>query len=357
MTPLSKNIALAAAATVFTSVAVIATPSKSHGQPAGSNKNAGTGNAASMSHPSSEAKATPESFVDALNFAFGKQTTQRATHAKGVVLIGKFTPSEQARNVSQAPHFQQGVPITVRFSANTGMPKLADTAPLASPRGMSIKFHLPDGTETDLVTHSYNGFPTKNADEQRLFFIAVGQSGPGVSSPTPIEQFMATHPAAKAFLTSQDPPPVSYATLSYFGVNSFKFTNAKGKAKFGRYQLIPEAGRHFLSADEARRAAPEYLTDELRARIARGDARFRLVLQLAAAADKIDDPSIAWADSNEQVSLGVLSISAFVPDSVATERGLLFLPGVLPVGIEAADPMIQFRSKTYPVSYERRQNP
>jgi len=32
------------------------------------------------------------------------------------------------------------------------------------------------------------------------------------------------------------------------------------------------------------------------------------------------------------------------------------VPGVLPVGIEPADPMIQFRSKTYPVSYERRQN-
>jgi hypothetical protein len=27
---------------------------------------------------------TPESFVDALNSAFGKQTTQRAAHTKGV---------------------------------------------------------------------------------------------------------------------------------------------------------------------------------------------------------------------------------------------------------------------------------
>jgi hypothetical protein len=26
----------------------------------------------------------------------------------------------------------------------------------------------------------------------------------------------------------------------------------------------------------------------------------------------------------------------------------------LPAGIESADPMIQFRNKTYPVSYERR---
>jgi catalase len=43
-----------------------------------------------------------------------------------------------------------------------------------------------------------------------------------------------------------------------------------------------------------------------------------------------------------------------VPDSEATERALMFLPALLPAGIEPADPMIQFRNKTYPVSYERR---
>lgn len=36
------------------------------------------------------------------------------------------------------------------------------------------------------------------------------------------------------------------------------------------------------------------------------------------------------------------------------QRNLLFLPGSLPVGIEPADPMIHFRDKAYPVSYDRR---
>ena len=40
-------------------------------------------------------ETTPESFVDALNSAFGKQTTQRAAHAKGVVLLGRFVPSRR----------------------------------------------------------------------------------------------------------------------------------------------------------------------------------------------------------------------------------------------------------------------
>ena len=49
---------------------------------------------------------TPETFVDALNAAFGKQTTQRSAHAKGVVLLGKFVPSAEAASVSKALHFQ-----------------------------------------------------------------------------------------------------------------------------------------------------------------------------------------------------------------------------------------------------------
>ena len=43
---------------------------------------------------------TPESFVDALNAAFGKQTTQRSAHAKGVVLLGKFATTSTRRFAS-----------------------------------------------------------------------------------------------------------------------------------------------------------------------------------------------------------------------------------------------------------------
>ena len=53
-------------------------------------------------------------------------------------------------------------------------------------------------------------------------------------------------------------------------------------------------------------------------------------------------------------TLGTLTVASVVPDSEATERALMFLPALLPVGIEPADPMIQFRNKTYPVSYDRR---
>jgi catalase len=297
---------------------------------------------------------TPESSVDALNSAWGKQTTQRSAHAKGVVLLGNFVPSAEAASVSKALHFKHEVPVTVRFSANSGIPKIADTDPRAGPRGLAIKFRLPDGSDTDLVTHSYNGFMAKNPEEFQQFFLAAAGSKPGVPSPTPIEGFQETHPAAKAFLTTRDPPPVSYATTTYFGVNSFKFVNEKGAVTIGRYQLLPDAGRHFLSKDESAKAATNYLEDEIRQRVARGAVRFKVVLQLAAPGDKIDDPSVAWASTNKITTLGTLTVASVVPDSEATERALMFLPALLPAGIEPADPMIQFRNKTYPVSYERR---
>jgi catalase len=207
-------------------------------------------------------RATPAELVDALNLVFGKQTSGRAVHAKGVVLEGRFLPSPAAATLSQAPHFQQVVPVTVRFSDFAGLPTVSDTDALANPRGLAVKFHLPDGSETDLVTHSFNGFPAASADEFRQFLIALGTSGPGVAAPTPADRYLAAHPIAKAFLASQQPPPVSYATLAYYGVNSVKFTNAQGSVTFGRYRIEPQGGTQFLSAGEIANAAPNYLAKE-----------------------------------------------------------------------------------------------
>jgi catalase len=304
---------------------------------------------------SPQQSSTPAELVDALNFVFGKQTYSRAVHAKGIVLEGRFLPSPSAATLSKAPHFQKvAVPVTVRFSDFAGIPTVSDTDALANPRGLALKFHLPDGSETDLVTHSFNGFPTPTADEFRQFLIALGSSGPGVAAPTPADTYLATHPIAKSFLESQQPPPVSYATLSYFGANSFKFTNAQGKVSFGRYRIEPQEGNQFLSVEELAKAAPGYLADEIRQRVARAPFRFNLRVQLSEPGDKIDDPSIPWPDTRKTIEIGAIEITDVVPDSDTAERILIFLPAELPAGIEPADPMIQARSASYIVSYGRR---
>jgi catalase len=312
---------------------------------------------ASSAHAQSDPnqKSTPDQLVDALNGVFGKQKDNRAVHAKGIVLEGKFTPSASAATLTKAPHLQsKAVPVTVRFSDFAGVPAIPDTDPNAAPRGMAVKFHLPDGSDSDLVMHSYNGFPTKTADQFRQLLLALAASGPDAAKPTALDKFFDTHPIAKTFLTSEKPAPLSFATLPYFGVNSFKFTNAKGDATFVRYQMRPDAGDQYLTKEQLAAASANYLMDEMRKRIAAGPVHFTLSVQIAEKGDKIDDPSIAWPDTRKTVELGKLEIDKVVADSDAAQRDLLFIENAVPDGIEPADPMINARSEAYPVSYARR---
>jgi catalase len=219
---------------------------------------------------------------------------------------------------------------------------------------MAVKFHLPDGSDTNIVTHSYNGFPTATADEFQQLLITLAASGPDAPKPTPLEKFFETHPIAKTFLTAEKPAPVSFGTLPYFGVNSFKFTNAKGDVTYVRYRLEPEAGAQYLTKDQLAAADPNYLVEEIGKRVGDGPVRFKYIAQVAEEGDKIDDPSIAWPDSRKTVELGVIEIDKVDADSATAERALIFQPTAVPAGIEPADPMISARSAAYAVSFGRR---
>ncbi len=299
-------------------------------------------------------KSVPEQIVDAFNGLFGVHPGARSNHAKGVILEGTFTPTASAASVSKAAHLQKQknpIPVTVRFSAGSGIPTVPDTNEM--PRGMAVKFTLPDGSKTDLVLLSFNGFPAATAEEFRDFLLAIAASGPDAPKPTAIEKFLGAHPAAKAFAEAPKPPPVSYATLAYFGINTFKFTNAGGVVTFGRYQLLPISGQKFLTKEQVSKMGPDYLVDEIGERVRRGPVKFKLFLQMAEPSDKIDDPSIAWPATRKKVELGTIAITKTTTQSHTADT-LLFLPGAVVPGIEAADPMIAVRSAAYPISFARR---
>ena len=310
---------------------------------------------AQVTTPQPPLKHSPVEMVDTLHGVFGDHHA-RAIHTKGIMLAGTFTPAPSAASVSSAPHLQRTpVPILVRFSNFAGVPGLADNDPLASPRGMAIRFKLPDGSDTDLVAHSFNGFPSQNADQFRELLQALAASGPTAAKPTALDGYLATHPAAKTFLTSVKPAPRSYATLPYFGVNTFKFTNAHGKVTYGRYQIVPVAPAQYLTDAQARGQAHDYLQREINDRVGKKPARFTLMLQVAGKGDLIDDPSVAWPDSRQKVALGTISIDRPVPDSMAAEKTIVFMPNALPQGIAVEDQMVNFRSAAYGVSFSKRQ--
>lgn len=112
----------------------------------------------------------------------------------------------------------------------------------------------------------------------------------------------------------------------YLGVNAFQFTNAKGETQYRRYRIVPVAGEQFLTDAEAASHAPNYLMDELPARLGKQEAKYRIVLQLAAPGDSVDDATDVWPDDRKQVELGVLTLKSAVANSQEAERTLMFNP-------------------------------
>jgi catalase len=289
-------------------------------------------------------KSSPKDLVDALHTAFGDNHS-RAVHAKGIILSGEFTPDPAAAALTRAAILQKTPSqVTVRFSDFTGIPTIPDNNPAANPRGLAIKFALPDGTVTDIVGHSFDGFPTQNSDQFRELLLAIGASGPGAAEPTALTRFLEAHPVAKTFLTTQK-LPASYATVDYFGVNAFKFTNSSGASHFVRYQFLPVSGEQLLSKAEFAKAGNDYLQTELKERIAKRSIHFQLVAQVAEAGDKVEDPSIAWPVTRKKVSLGMIELQRLASNTPEQDKALSFSPNRIPDGIETADPMLDFRAK------------
>lgn len=304
-----------------------------------------------------DAKPVTEQLVDAMTkLANGPYKGFRANHAKGVMAEGSFQPSAQAPSISKAPHLQNAaVPVVVRFSNATGVPTIPDASPNAMPKGMAIRFTLPEGGATDIVAISVNGFPVATPDDFLGLLNAVATSGPGAPSPSPVQEFLASHPAAARFVTTPKPAPVSFATQPFFGVNAFAFTNAQGETRFGRYRIEPLAGGQFLSQADAEKQAPNYLMDELPARLSQGAAQYRLAVQLANPGDNVDDPTAVWPDDRQVIELGVLALKAAVENGREVEKSVMFNPLILPDGIAPSnDPVLLARPAAYAVSYGRR---
>jgi catalase len=297
-----------------------------------------------------------EKIVDTMTvLAKGPHAGFRSNHAKGIVLTGNFTPSATAPALSKATHFLKTVPVTVRFSNPTGVPTLPDASPNASPHGIAIRFDLPGGGVTDIVSISHNGFPVATPEDFLLFLNSIAATKPDSPKPTPVEQFLATHPAAMKFVMAPKPAPVSFATLAFFGVNAFQFTNAQGESRYARYRIEPMAGMQALTDQQVSASGPDYLMDELPQRIAKGPVQFRISAQLAAKGDEVNDGTQVWPDDRPQIELGILSLNKMSPDSKSAEKKLAFNPLLLTDGIApSADPILLSRPIAYAVSLGRR---
>jgi catalase len=294
--------------------------------------------------------------VDQLDALYGAHPRTRSNHATGFVFEGRFTPAPGAAALSSAI-FLEGAPtpLTIRFSNSGGVPHVPDMDPsVGGIRGMAVKFHQTDGGETDLVCISADTFPVADGEDFVALLKAIAASGPGVAKPTPVERFLFTHPAALAFVLAPRPVAVSYGTETYFGVDAFKFTNAKGKVTFGRYRIVPNNGEAFVSEADAAKRPPNALADVLYADVAKAPVRFTLQVQIAMAGDPTRDATKPWPASRPYVTLGEIAVTRAL-DTERVENDLLFTPTHLTDGIAPSDdPLIGLRGEAYAVSFGRR---
>lgn len=285
---------------------------------------------------------------------FGPHPGFRPAHAKGLMLSGTFKPASTAKSLTKAPHIQRdSTPVTARFSNSTGLPEISDSKPEANPRGLAIRFNLADHVHTDIVSHSTDGFPTRDGYEFLEFLRAAAASGPEVPSPKPIEQFLGAHPAALRFVQTPKPFPSSLARDTYYGVTAFKFTNAAGESRLGRYRIVPEAGNDYLSSDATIRENHHY--EELEHRLKQSPVRFKIYVQIAAPGDITDDATIHWPEDRELVELGKVELISILPDSLVQQKHIIFDPIPRVDGIDpSADPLLELRAAIYLLSGRER---
>ena len=281
----------------------------------------------------------------------------RPAHAKGILLTGVFTPSSEAATLTRALHIQRGsTPVTVRFSNFAGIPNVPDNDPQgASPRGCAIRFHLAEHVHTDIVAHSVDNFPARTVEGFLEFLNALIATDPAGPHPNAIELFLGSHPAALAFVQAPKPIPTSFARESFFAVSAFKFTNAQGMSRYGRYRMLPVAGNEYLDQAAAAAKGPNFLFDEIKARVAKEPIRFRIAVQLAKDGDTVDDATVRWPEDRPLLAFGEISLQAIAPNNAEEQQRIIFDPIPRVDGIEASsDPLFEPRANIYLMTGRRR---
>ena len=287
---------------------------------------------------------------------FGSHPGFRPLHAKGVICAGTFEPTAVAAQLTRAPHVKGGsIKTVVRFSNSTGVPLIPDNDPNASPRGIGIRFYLGEHVHTDIVAHSHNGFPTRTGEEFLEMLRAIAATGPDSPKPTPVEEFMSTHPHALDFAQALRPIPKSYASETFFAVTAFKFTNADGVSVFGRFQIRPLVKGEFFGEAEGKTKGPNFLAEELQQRLSREPVRFKISVEIAELTDDVTDSTVSWPAERRHVEFGTLTLKELVPNDDPEATRIIFDPIPRVDGIEPSeDPLIELRSTIYLISGRKR---
>jgi catalase len=307
--------------------------------------------------PATNAPVDPSTFINQFESTFGKFEGYRRSGAKGICAIGEFVGTADARGLSTASVFSGAtIPVVVRFSVGGANPKVADNG--KSQRNLALQFNLPGGEQWLMGNISSPVFGA-SSPQQFIALLASRQPDPVTKMPDPakVKAFNDANPEvlliAKHF--ASQPVPASYASVNYWGVHGYGFTNASGRTQYGKWIFEPTAGLQGLSDDEAKAKGASFLFDDLRERVKAGKVAFNFNLELAQAGDNVDNATIPLPEGRKKVNLGTLKVTSVAEDAGGTCLTINFNPLVMPKGVVAsADPLLPARAAPYAISLGRR---
>ncbi len=110
-----------------------------------------------------------------------------------------------------------------------------------------------------------------------------------------------------------------------------------------------------MDDEAAKGKGPNFLFDELQARIAKGPISFQVLVQVAADEDVVDDATEHWPEERPTVNLGKIELNKLVADSDHEQKQIIFDPIPRVEGIEPSnDPLLELRAAVYLLSGRRR---
>lgn len=303
------------------------------------------------------AQVDPTRMVDAFEATNGKFDGYRRSGAKGVCAKAEFLGSAEARSLSTASVFSgKPIPVIARFSIGGANPRAADNT--KSQRNMALQFDMPGG---EVWHHGNISAPIFGAatPEQLLGRLQSLQPDPvtKVADPAKVKAFVDANPIVleQGKYYASQPVPASFASVRYWGVHGFGFTNSIGAKTWGKWVFEPVNGVQGLTDEEAKAKGANFLFDDLRERVRAGSVAFHLNLEVAEAGDVINNATVPLPAGRKKVLLGTLKIISVSPDAGGDCLNITFDPNRVPKGIEgSSDPMLTDRAVSYAISLGRR---
>jgi catalase len=292
---------------------------------------------------------------------------ERVVHARGAAAHGYFQVYESMAPYTKAKFLQDPsvkTPVFVRFSTVVGSRGATDLA--RDVRGFAVKFYTEEGNY-DLVGNNIPVFFIQDAIKFPDLVHAIKpephrEIPQGASAHDTFWDFVSLMPESMhmlMWLMSDRAIPRSLRMMEGFGVHSFRFINAEGKARFVKFHWKPLLGVHSVLWDEAQKISgqdPDFHRRDLWEAIENGDyPEWEFGVQLVEEADEhafdfdlLDATKIIPEEVVPVKRIGKLTLNRNPDNFFAETEQVAFHPGHIVPGIDfTSDPLLQGRLFSY----------